>query len=612
MKMKLSDFLSQYLVERGIKYNFTVPGGGAMHLNASFGHQPGLKNIYVQHEQSAAIAAEAYYRMSNELPLVCCTTGPGGTNTLTGVLGSWLDSIPLLVISGQVRFDRTVRSTGYPMRIFGDQEFDIVKVVKPMTKYAVMVNNPQMIKYHVDKAICLARQGRPGPVWLDIPQDIQSAVIDTEMLIPFDEKEVKNMSVNMISGKTIEIIREKLEQSRRPVVLAGVEIRTAGAYELFLRVIRKLNVPVVTSFDGIDLLEESDHLYAGRAGDIGNRFGNWAVQNSDFLLVIGSRLGVRQVSYATDTWARESFVVMVHPDPLELTKQGVHVELPIRSGPLEFLHQLDKELDKPLKEKSDWLDICRAWKEKYPVVSKERHYAPSDYVNAYCFINEFSKYSPENTPIVSGNGTACVVSGSALLIKKGQRFIINSGCASMGYDLPAAIGASFAINKGETICLAGDGSIQMNLQELQTIVFHKLPIKIFVINNGGYHSMRLTQRNLFGEMSLVGVGPESGDLGFPDMEKIAQAYGIPYTAIRRNDELEGILKKIFSKDGFCMCEVFVDTVQAFEPKPSAMKLPDGRIVSPPLEDLAPFLPREELKNIMIIPLVENAAEIEWR
>ena len=367
MKMKLSDFLAQYLVEKGVKYNFTVPGGGAMHLNASFGHQQGLNNIYVQHEQSAAIAAEAYFRMRNELPLVCCTTGPGGTNTLTGVLGSWLDSIPMLIISGQVRYDRTVRSTGYPMRIFGDQEFDIVKVVEPMTKYATMITNPCMIKYHVDKALNLAYQGRPGPVWLDIPQDVQSAIIDTETLVKFDNAETKNTDVAVVSNKTIEVISEKIKSAKRPVLFAGVEIRTSGAYEVFAKVIKKLNIPVVTSFDSIDLLEEDNPFYAGRAGDVGNRFGNWAVQNSDFLLVVGSRLGVRQVSYAIETWAREAFVVMVHPDPLELTKPGVHVELPVRSNPLAFLQQLDRELITPFERKDEWFNICRGWKEKYPV-----------------------------------------------------------------------------------------------------------------------------------------------------------------------------------------------------------------------------------------------------
>lgn len=602
MKIKVSDYIAQHLVEKGITYNFTVPGGGAMHLNVSFGHQEGMKNIFVQHEQSAAIAAEAYFRMKNELPLVCCTTGPGGTNTLTGVLGAWLDSIPMLVISGQVKYSTTVRSTGYPMRIFGDQEFDIVNTVKNMTKYSEMITNPIMVKYHIDKAIYLAVNGRPGPVWLDIPQNVQSAIIETDTLVEFDENEVSNMFPNHLSIKTLDLIIEKIKTAKRPVLYTGVELRTAGAYDALQGLIKKLNIPVVTSFDGIDIMSEDDPYYAGRAGDVGNRYGNWAVQNSDFLLTIGSRLGIRQVGYAYETWAREAFVVMVHPDPLEVTKPNVHVELPVRSNPKSFIEALNARLENPLEKKEDWFAKIKEWKENYPVVSKERHYTDGDVANAYCFMNEFSKYLPKYVPVVSANGSACVVGGSALLLKEGQRFIINSGAASMGYDVPAAIGACFANDCKNTICLSGDGSIQMNLQELQTIVFHKLPIKIVVINNAGYHSMRQTQNNLFKELSNVGVGPETGDLSFPSMEKIADAYGIPYMSIHNNREMDKI-NEFLNMEGFAMCEVYVDVNQAFEPKPSAMKLPDGTLVSPPMEDLAPFLPREELRNIMLIPLV---------
>ena len=311
-----------------------------MHLNVSFGHQEGMKNIFVQHEQAAAIAAESFYRMHNELPLVCCTTGPGGTNTLTGVLGAWLDSIPMLVISGQVKYSATVRSTGYPMRILGDQEFDITKVVAPMTKYAEMVIQPETILYHLQKALYLAKNGRPGPVWLDIPQDVQSAIIDPDTLIGLRESEMANTEPNPVPAQTLRLVLDKLKAAKRPVFYTGPEIRTSGSYELFREVAEKLRIPVVTCFDGIDILDDDHPLYAGRAGDVGNRYGNWAVQNSDFLLVVGSRLGIRQVGYATETWAREAFVTMVHADPLELTKPKVHVELPIRATTHQFLSQL--------------------------------------------------------------------------------------------------------------------------------------------------------------------------------------------------------------------------------------------------------------------------------
>lgn len=603
MKVKVSDFIADYLVSKGIDYNFTVPGGGAMHLNMSFGHKEGMHNIFVQHEQAAAIAAEAFYRIKGRLPLVCCTTGPGGTNTLTGVLGAWLDSIPMLVISGQVKYSATVRSTGLPIRIFGDQEFDITRVVSPMTKYAEMVQIPEMVKYCLDKALFLATHGRPGPVWLDIPQNIQSAMVDPAEFVPFNEDQMSNTLPMAVSDQVLDLIVEKLKAAKRPVFYTGVEIRNHGAYGEFLDLAKKLNIPVVTSFDGMDLLPEDDPLYAGRAGDVGNRYGNWAVQNSDLLLVIGSRLGIRQVNYATDTWAREAFVVMVHEDPVELLKPTVHIELPVRADIRDFMRRLSQRFVESMPPRTWWVEKCASWKRDYPVVDVKRHYGSSGAVNPYQLMNELCRRVPEDAVIVSANGSACVVGGNAFLLKRGQRFILNSGCASMGYDLPAAIGACFASEKGETLCLAGDGSIQMNLQELQTMVFHKLPIKILVINNAGYHSMRQTQNNLFAGQAKVGVGPESGDLGFPDMGCIAGAYGIPYFSARTGGELDETLDRFMAVSGYAMCEVYVDTAQEFEPKPKAKRLDDGTLISPPLEDMAPFLPREELRELMVIPLV---------
>lgn len=604
MRIKISDYIAQWFVDHGFEYNFSVPGGGAMHLDMSLGHQPGLKSVFFQHEQGAALAAEGYYRKKGKLPLVCVTTGPGGTNALTGVLCSYLDSIPMFVLSGQVKWSMTVRCTGVAMRTYGDQEYDIVKAVEPMSKYAVMVTVPEMIKYHLEKALFLATHGRPGPVWIDVPLNIQWGYVDTEKLVEFDPVELESTLPRKTSLKTFEEILEKINNAKRPVIYSGVEIRTNGAYESFIKLAKKLNVPVVTSFDSIDILSKDDPLYVGRAGDIANRPGNWAVQNSDLLFVIGNRLGIRAVSYAVETWARAAYVIMVYPDGLEITKPNVHVELPIRADLKEFCEDFSAFIKKPLPRKEEWFDICHNWMEKYPVIDYKRHYADEELANPYCFVNELGKQLPENSTVVSGNGSACVVSGHALPINKGVRFIINSGCATMGYDLPASIGASFATDKGVIYCVTGDGSIQMNLQELQTIVYHKLPIKIFVINNQGYHSMRQTESNLFPEMSKVAVGPESNDLSFPDMSKIAAAYGIPYASIRKNKDMEsGIRKFLKENDSFAMCEIFVTTEQVFEPKPNARKLADGTLVSPALEDLAPFLDREELRKLMIIPLV---------
>ena len=605
MKVKIADFIADFLVDNGVKYNFTVPGGGAMHLNVAFGHKDGLKNIFVQHEQSAAIAAEAYQRINNELPIVCCTTGPGGTNTLTGVLGAWLDSIPMMIISGQVRYDTTARSTGLPLRAMGDQEFDIVKVVAPMTKYAEMITDAKSVKYHLMKAMYIARTGRPGPVWLDIPLNIQGAYIDPEEFYDFDPAEMEQTLPPRVDRALVKRIVDMICRAERPVFNAGNGIRIAGAYNEFKEAVERLGIPVVTGWDSIDLIEDENPLYVGRAGIMGDRPGNWAVQNSDLLLSVGSRLGIRQVGYSKANWARESFVIMVDADEAELKKPTIHVELPVHADAKDFLKVLLEELSsRSIPKKTEWVAKTQEWKKNYPVV-QPKHYREYDRANVYCFIKELSRRLPENQITVTGNGSACVVGSHAYEIKKGQRFIINSGAASMGYDLPASIGACFASGGKEIICLSGDGSIQMNLQELQTIVFHKLPIKIFVINNEGYHSMRQTQGNIFPEYTKVGVGPESHDLSFPSMEKIANAYGIPYMSVSHNSEMGAAMDKILKTDGYAMCEIFVDKEQKFEPKSATKRLPDGTLVSPPLEDLAPFLPREELERIMIIPRIDE-------
>lgn len=600
MKVKVSDWIAQFLVDQGITYNFTVPGGGAMHLNMSFGHQKGLTNIFVQHEQSAAMAAESYYRVSNRLPLVCCTTGPGGTNTLTGVLGAWLDSIPMLVISGQVRYGTTARAAGVPVRAMGDQEYDITPLAAHMTKYAEMVIDPRTIKYHLEKALYLATHGRPGPVWLDIPLDVQGGYIHTEDLTEFHPVEASNVQPPKVTEQQIAAVLEKVKAAKRPVLNVGNGIHIADCVELMRRVAQKLSIPVATAYDATDLMPYHSDLFVGQPGLLGDRAGNWAVQNADLVLSVGCRLGCRQVGYNVHSWAREAFVIMVDIDPYELVKPSIHVEMPICADAKDFLERLDEALPRTLPANQEWLETCRSWKKNYPVVLP-RHLEAKGRVNAYCFLDTLSRRVPEDQLIVLGNGTveACL---HAIHIKEHTRLICNSGAASMGYDLPAAIGGCFASGKKETVCLTGDGSIQMNLQELQTIVFHKLPIKIFVVNNGGYHSMRQTEGNLFPEYGKVGIGPESGDLSFPEMEKIAGAYGIPYLRADSNANLSEVIEAALAVKGFAMCEIFADTEQKFEPKSATKRLEDGTLVSPPLEDLAPFLPREELEEIMIIPM----------
>jgi len=602
MKIKVSDFIADFLANNGITDVFTITGGGAMHLNDSIGKNERLKCTYNHHEQACAIAAESYARINNQIAAVCVTTGPGGTNAITGVVGGWLDSIPMLIISGQVRYDTTARSTGLDLRAMGDQEFDITKSVDCMTKYCEMVIEPAKIKYCLEKALFLAQTGRPGPCWLDIPLNVQGAYIDIEDLEKYNFDYNVEYNTN-ISDDIIETIIEKIEKSERPVVYAGNGIRIAGAFDVFSKVIEKLNVPVVTGWNSIDTIYDDHPLYVGRGGIMGDRAGNFAVQNSDLVLSLGSRLSIRQVGYNYKTWAREAFTIVVDIDENELKKPTLRIDLPICADVKVVLEMLKSKLEnKPCGKKEKWHQTCTNWKYKYPVVMK-KHYEDTDCTNVYCFTKELSNYLPEDYITVVGNGSACVVGSHAYTIKKGQRFIINSAIASMGYDLPASIGACIANNRKELVCLTGDGSIQMNLQELQTIITNKLPIKIFVINNLGYHSIRQTQNNFFGK-PLVGIGPESNDLEFPDLEKISYAYGYPYYKCLNNQQISKTLNEVFSEQGPVICEVFVSTEQMFEPKSATRRLDDGTLVSAPLEDLAPFLSREEFLGNMIIKPIE--------
>lgn len=597
MRVKVSDYIAQFLVDNGITDAFTVVGGGAMHLNDAFGHQKGLRCIYNHHEQACAIAAEAYARMNNNIALCCVTTGPGGTNAITGVVGGWLDSIPMLVISGQVRFDTTARSTGLPLRAMGDQEFDICKAVECMTKYCEMVIDPLSIRYCLQKALHMAKEGRPGPSWLDIPLNVQGAYIDTDDLYPDYIPEDNKYEAQ---DSQIEAIIEAVRKAKRPVINAGSAIRTSGSYEIFHELVKKLNIPVVTGWNSIDVIEDDHRLYVGRAGIMGDRPGNFAIQNSDLVLSLGSRLSIRQVGYNFKTWAREAYVISVDIDEAELKKPTLHIDLPVCADVHSVIEKLNKALpDEPLFTGEDWINICNGWKKDYPVVLP-KHYEDTDLTNVYAFIKELSRRLPDNYTTVVGNGSACVVGSHGYEIHKNSRFIINSAIASMGYDLPAAIGACVALNGEEIVCISGDGSIQMNLQELQTILTNKLPIKIFVINNSGYHSIRQTQTNFF-ELPYVGIGPDSADLEFPELSKLAVAYGYNYVSCKSNSELGDFLDKVFSEEGPILAEVFVGTKQLFEPKSSAKRLPDGTMVSPPLEDLSPFLPDEEMDKIMIIP-----------
>lgn len=879
MKIKLANYISETLVANGITQNFSVTGGGAMHLNDAFGHQKGMHTLYQHHEQACAMAAESYARIYNRPALLCVTSGPGGTNAITGVLGAWLDSIPMLIISGQVRYDNTARwaeeQNGTRLRAMGDQEFDITKSIDCMTKYSEMLTDPYRVRYALEKCIYLSQTGRPGPCWLDIPVDIQGKFIETDELIGFDPADYaaggdgwatstdattrsdayplcrnafarspyeanavdhatgtsaqadavarasvtstaasipavsgsaaammspaamsaeayaaahripadadttkRETAVPPVDPQQVQTILEKIRASRRPIFYTGNGIRIAGAESLFLEVAHRLGIPVVVGWNGPDIIPSDDPLYVGRPGGRGDRPGNLAVQNADLILSIGSRLNIRQVGYDFKSWARDAYVIVNDIDVEELRKPSVHCDLAVHADARQLLQCLLRELhvlghtpahplfqggegllrddalrvchtelarqdvlaenaaaqtpaetaamsgtdaqaaqtsteaaDQPTSQtpaeasssdaatvnkettpagtRLSWLATCAFYRDNYPTILPA-YLAPSDptlspedpasFANVYALIKELSDQAAPGQVTVVGNGSPCVAGGQAYRIKPGTRFISQDGVASMGYGLPAAIGAAVAVHasveatpcggadaslpretadvnagdaqqdhdyselaadpsfhesaddrlaaelrdpywtgrdehypayeKHDILVLTGDGSIQMNLQELQTIISHQLPIKIFIINNGGYHSIRQTQTNLFRGEPLVGIGIDSGmggvqDLSFPDMEKIAHAYGFPFIRAHHNEELHDAVAETLAIDGPAICEIMVTLTQQFLPKSAAKRLPDGSIISPPLEDLAPYLPDEEMERIMIVPRVEK-------
>ena len=608
MKVRLADYVANFLVDHGVTDVFSVVGGGAMHLNDALGHNKGLHVTYNHHEQACAIAAEAYARLDNRIAAVCVTTGPGGTNALTGVVGGWLDSIPMFIISGQVRYDTTARyalkETGAIVRAMGDQEYDIVKSVEPMTKYAVMIEDPKTIRYHLERAWHLATTGRPGPVWIDIPVNYQGGYIETDELEGYDTKEDDEKLPEAISDDIIQTVIDKIKKAKRPVFHAGYGIRLSGGYEVFRNVLEKLNIPVVTYWNAVDLIEDEHPLYTGRAGNMGDRPGNWAIQNADLILAVGTRISIRQVGYNWKTWARAAEVIMVDIDQGELKKPTLHVDMPICADAKDFLTKLDKMVVEKVFTGEEWIKICQGWKKDYPVVLPRQWEENGKTANVYAFIRYLSSQLPENSLTAVSNGACCVVGNQAYVIKKGSRMANNSAIASMGYGLPAGIGTCIGGGWKETICLEGDGSIMMNLQELQTIITNRLPIKIFMINNNGYHSIRITQTNLFNK-NFVGIGPQSGDLSFPEFKKIAEAFGYRYYCAHSNTEMKKVIDEVLKLDGPVFTEIFTDIDQVWEPKSSTNRLEDGTLVSPPLEDLAPFLPREELERIMVIPLMDE-------
>lgn len=589
--IKLSDYIAKRLKEKyGIQHVFMVSGGGAMHLNDSFGKY--IPYICNHHEQACSIAAEGYARVNQDLAVVNVTTGPGGLNCLNGVFGEWTDTVPVLYISGQVK--QATMLTNYPnvpLRQLGDQEVDIISCVKPLTKYAVSLKKAEDIEYVLDKAIYLATHGRKGPVWIDIPIDLQAKMIDENALRKYDPKEDELILPEI--NNEIDKLKELLRNSKKPLVIAGHGIRLSGALSEFESLLSKLEIPTVTTMNGFDTVKGDNPNFVARIGTVANRAGNFILQNADLVISIGSRNNIRQISYNWENFAKNAKFVCVDIDKAELDKPTLSPELKIHADAKCFIEKLLNEENFIWNKNENWLNWCREIKAKYPPLNEAQRVEHNP-IEPYCFIEKLIQELDENEVVVGGNGSAFLLPFQVGHVKKGQRYIWNSGNASMGYDLPAAIGACFANNKKRVICLAGDGSIMMNLQELQTIIHYNLPIKLFILNNGGYISIQQTQKNFFeGRMTAC---TENSGVSLPNFIELGKAFGFNTIKIQELNNLEAQIKNVLNSKGPALCEVMLSPNYIFAPKLSAKKLEDGTMVSPTLEDLYPFVDIEKFEG----------------
>lgn len=599
MKIKVAKYISEFLVKNGIKDCFMVTGGGAMHLDDALGHQEGLHCVFNHHEQACSIAAEGYTRLTGKLAAVCVTSGPGGTNAITGVMGGWLDSIPMFVLSGQVKRETTIWSCPeLNLRQLGDQEFDIIGSVSNMTKYAVMVTNPQEIAYHLEKALFLATNGRGGPVWLDIPLDVQGAMVETDELIHFDSAIEKPWQVSEVKKDVVEAIVKKIKEAKAPLFLAGTGIRLGDAENELLAVLDKYTIPVVTAWNANDTVAFDNPYFAGMPGTVGTRPGNFAVQNCDLLISLGCRLNIRMIGYNHYDFAKNAYKIIIDIDPRELVKPTIKPDMPVNADVKDVLVKLLEVEYVPSQEHEAWVKWCQELQKKYPATLDEYRHDDNELINPYVFMDQLFAQLKNDDRIICGNGSACVITFQASKVKQGQRMFTNSGCAAMGYGFPAAVGVAVADNSKRTICLDGDGSVMMNIQELATVAYNKLNVKLIIINNNGYHSIRQTQTNLF-KPPFIGIDGESG-ICFPDFGKLADAFGLPYYKLYSEQNCDAILEQVLNCEGPCVCEAVVDPTQNFAPKSSSKVLPDGIITSPSLDDMAPFLDRDEFNKIRFI------------
>jgi acetolactate synthase I/II/III large subunit len=597
LTIKLSDYVIQFVADQGVKHIFMLPGGGAMHLNDSVGRCKEIEFVCNLHEQACAIAAEAYAQVTNNLGVALVTTGPGGTNAITGVAAAWLDSAPCLFLSGQVK--RTDLKGDLGIRQLGVQEIDIISLVQPITKYAVTILDPNTIKYHLEKAVFLAKSGRPGPVWIDIPLDVQATPIELDNLVSFHnndkiQEKLIDTDLELQVTQTIQL----LNHAERPVVLIGNGVRLAGVQEEILDLISKLGLPAMTTWMGIDLIPYNNELLIGSPGSLAPRGVNFALQNSDFLLIIGARMDMAMIGYAPDKLARGAQKIMVDIDPGEIRKLKGAINLPICANARDFVTEFQKQFNTITnKDRSSWVTRCKDWKSKYPVVLPEHRNQTE--LTTYYFSEILAQELNSGDLIAPGSaGVAVEIFFQVFRVKSNQRVFHDRGLGSMGFGLPASIGACLASGRKRTISVEGDGSFQMNIQELETVARLNLPIKFFVINNGGFASIRASQQRSFGQ--LTGADMSSG-LTLPDLVRIASAYGLSTARIISTNDLQQHIKDVLQTPGPTVCEVVVQKDEVCIPRLSSIQRADGSIVSKPLEDMWPFLERQEFVSNMIIP-----------
>ena len=590
--MKLADYVMSFLAEKGVKTVFMLPGGGCMHLVDSLGRNKDLDYVCCLHEQAAAIAAESYAQHTNNIGVALVTTGPGGTNTITGVSAAWIDSTPVIFISGQVKRSDLMGCSG--VRQMGPQEVNIVPIVQSITKYATTVTEPQKIKAILEEAYYLATTGRKGPVWIDIPLDVQAAEIDVDTLAEF----VVQKEDDTLDEELINKIKASLETAKRPLILAGNGIKLAGASEVLEKLVKQLNIPFLLTWKSIDMVDYDNDNYFGCPGGMGHRYANFILQNCDCLLILGSRLDCSLTAFNHENFAPRARKIMVDIDETEINKMKMPLEVKFVADVKAVLLELTKqEYNIASAEREDWLKYCQTMKNKYPVVLPEYH-QEQEYINTYLFVEELCKQLDENDVIVpESSGGAGEITYQALKVKKGQKIKNAAGLGSMGFGLPYALGACIANDKQRTILINGDGAFQLNIQELATIVQQNLPIKIFIWNNSGYASIMGTQRNFF-EGNYVASNNES-KLYLPDIVAVAKAYGLKTFKLDAISEIEETIKNVLNTEGTVLCEVKVSPTQITSPRVQAMKLPNGNMISKPLEDMWPYLPEDEVKGNMI-------------